>query len=184
MIKDHVVGLDPSLTGTGLAIFDIRQRAFLYWTTLHTLPWKGGLPHYDQHERLEEIVSSIELFASRARLVVVEGVFMGLANKRVAMQLAGLHYVIRHALWRAGLAFAIVAPNQRAEFATGSGRAGKREVRDGLAVLYPQFAETKDDNQTDAAVLALMGCHHLGTPKAQLPDTHLRAMGNIDWPTV
>jgi crossover junction endodeoxyribonuclease RuvC len=171
----RVVGLDLSLTATGVAVSDgtpylIKSRT------------KG-------HERLAQIARDIDNAVAggylqdpgRAQLVVVEGPSFG-SRGSAYHQLAGLWWLVAHNLWAAGIPYAVVSPTARAKYATGKGNAGKDAVLAAVVRRYPQI-EISDNNAADAWVLMAMGCDYLGEPLSEMPAAHREALAKVAWPT-
>jgi Holliday junction resolvasome RuvABC endonuclease subunit len=82
---------------------------------------------------------------------------------------------------RYGQEAVVVAPTQRAKYASGKGNASKDTVLLAVAARYPSVGVT-DNNQADALVLAAMGARHLGHPvEESLPVVNLSAMDAVRW---
>lgn len=164
----RVVGVDPSLTATGIATRD-------GCSTITTKP--GGWAS-DLH-RLQFIAAAVRTVARDADLVVIEGLaFMSKNGK--ASDRAGLHWLIRDRLDAAGVRVAVVTPTARAKYATGKGNAGKDAVL--IEVVRRLPIHVADNNEADAAVLLAMGLDHLGEPLAPMPATHRAALDAVVWP--
>lgn len=162
-----VVGLDLSLTSTGIASHD----------------WADAIRPRDKgHLRLSWLRCEITDRVRMADLVVVEGPSYGSHGSSVH-QLAGLWWIVVHDLWRRSIPTAVCPPAQRAMYATGSGNAGKGEVRTAVA---ERFGITCDGpgryDKADAAAMAALGLDWLGYPLADLPDSHRRALKGVKWP--
>lgn len=168
----NVLGVDPSLTCTGLATVDGCE-------SIKTSPHR-----WSPLQRLQYIAGKVREAAQdewhdRPPLVVLEG--LAFASKSgMAGDRAGLHWLIRHFLDAAGIPVAIVTPSARAKYATGRGNAGKDEVL--IAVVQRLPIHVSDNNEADAAVLLAMGLDWLGTPLATMPATHRTALDKVEWP--
>lgn len=161
-----VVGLDLSLTATGIAT----DHAEVLATKL-----KGA-------ERLAWVRDEVydRLHAPKADLVVLEGYAYARANQ--AHQVGELGGVIRLMLHEAGVPWVEVAPAALKKYATGHGNAGKGEV---LAAAIRRLGyDGHDDNEADALWLREMGLDHYageGRPP-WVPAAHRVALDKIDWP--
>lgn len=165
----NVIGVDPSLTCTGLA------------TTYGCESIKTKPNQFTSLARLQHIAKAVcvATYDAEAGLVVMEG--LAFASKSgMAGDRAGLHWLIRHFLDAAGIPVAIVTPSARAKYATGKGNAGKDEVL--IAVVQRLPIHVSDNNEADAAVLLAMGLDWLGTPLATMPATHRTALDKVEWP--
>lgn len=168
----RVVGIDLSLTSTGLADSDgavMRVR---------TEPRKGTRPYDDDWRRIYAIRESVRDFGANSDLWVLEGPSLG--SK-------GGHAHTRSGLWwqvyeRADRPIAVVTPGTRMIYATGNGNAGKDACLAAVVKRYSGFDVTGND-VADAVTLMAMGARWLGYPvEDSLPKTHLRAMAAADWP--
>lgn len=163
-----VIGLDLSLTSTGVAGVD----------------WAEALkPRHKGHRRLSWLRSEIWDRTKNADLVVVEGPAYGRGSQAGHHELSGLWWMITHDLWRRDLPYAVCPPKVRAMYATGSGNAGKGEVRDGVRRHFGVECDGASRyDKADAVTMAVLGAHWLGYPVADLPASHTRALGSVAWP--
>lgn len=176
----RVLGLDLSLTGTGIA--RIGEDSVQLCTTVRTGKLRG-------HQRLQHILDAIR-DAQRGHdldLVLVEGPSYGSAKKgqQGHHERAGLWWLVTHSLYAHGRPYAVVAPMQRALYATGRGGAGKADVLAAARDRYGHLAEIRDDNAGDALIIAAMGVEHLGGQLAgDVPDANKRALRKVQWPAL
>lgn len=166
----RIIGLDLSLTSTGVAGIHHGQ----WWTDrIRTKELRG-------HPRIAYLLDAVGGFTRRADLVVIEGLAYDAHDTNRGN--AGLSWLVRHGLWRRGIAYVLVPPANRCQYATGKGRADKRHVVAAVQATYGAAVVTNDD-EADALVLAAMGARHVGRPiDGQLPVTHLAAMAGVPWP--
>lgn len=171
----RVVGIDPSLTGCGLALIDSDTGK----AGTERLTGAGKLRG---HARLDAIESRIGmlLWGQEPALAVIEGPSYG-STGSTYHQLAGLWWIVAHKVHRAGVPYAIVTPQQRAKYATGKGGAAKDAALLAVAKRYPDV-EVESNDEADALLCAAMGARHLGFPIDDLPATHLAAMNAVEWP--
>lgn len=145
-----VVGLDLSLSSTGVAIFAERG--------MSSRSWEGKALR--GAERLSwfyhNVVSLVRLY--EPALVVLESyAHEAKFGREQAGELGG---VVRLALHETGCPWITYAPSQLKKFATGSGKSDKAIVARELYKRYGVDAEGNDE--VDACGLALMGAARLG----------------------
>lgn len=140
----HIVGIDPSLTATGVA----------YHTgALLTIKTKAK----ERDGRLCQIADVIDQL--QADVVVMED----LPRNAMAAGVTGMvQGVIRERLQRREIPYILVTPATLKAFATGKGNAKKPDMR--AAWLAYAGADVKDDNQVDAAWLREAGMYLLDVP--------------------
>ena len=142
-----VVGLDLSLTGTGLAIKDAQG---VRVETIKTLP--KDFPN--DLSRLIHIRDAIlSKMPDRVDMVAIEDFFAGV-NPASAIKIAMLGTVIRMALYEKGVKFTLCAPTSLKKFILGKGVGEKSLILREVYKKYPEI-EVKNDNEADSVVL----CH-------------------------
>lgn len=167
-----VVGIDLSLTSTGLALAD---------GTTHTIRTGPGDHLADQHNRLRHIVDEIERLTGAGyylapSLAVVEGPSYG-SSGAGTWDRAGLWWLlIDHLLTRA-VPVAVVPPAVLKRYATGRGKATKADMR--VALLTRTGIDERDDNRVDAWWLRAAGLDILGHPIVALPAAQSAALDKI-----
>ncbi|MET9303217.1 hypothetical protein ABZX66_28240 [Micromonospora aurantiaca] len=160
----RVVGLDLSMTGTGIAWCD--------GTTYTVAPKLSG------DARLLEIRSEVARAVDGRRLDLV--VIEDLPTHAKAAGITGMvHGVVRAYLREMLLPYALVAPASVKKYATGKGNAGKPEMA--VAAFKRGGREFRDDNQCDAWWLRAMGLEHLGQPITKLPAAQVAALDGVKW---
>jgi crossover junction endodeoxyribonuclease RuvC len=179
----HIVGIDPSLTGTGVAVIHPDGNLF---TDTFTTKLRG-------HQRLAHIVTEIRDAAisnvrwGPAQLVVIEGPSygnQGSGRQSGHHERAGLWWLITHELYQAGVPYAVVPPASRCRYATGKGNAAKDQVLAAVLKRFGQLVDIDNNNEADALVLAAMAAEHRGLPLAPMPATHSEALAKVVWPEV
>lgn len=178
-----VVGLDLSLTGTGVAVVSMgtaATRTFGTKTAGDELPARA--------DRLTGLAGQIVQAVATAgpELVVIERPAYS-SNSGSVTDRAGLWWLVVARLIR-GLQLPVVdvVNNHAKMYGTGKGNAGKdlvlAEVVRRYGHLVPLIAS---NDEADALVLASMGYHHLtGHALVDLPQTHHRAIAAVRWPTI
>ena len=178
MTTIHVLGVDPSLTATGLAVVG---PGMCITTTVGT-KGKRADSLTDRDRRLAHLTERVADFITPAvRLAVIEGparVTVGSTLDRY-----GLWWRLVHRLHSRDIPVAVCAPATRAKWAAGTGRADKAAVAAHLARMW-QAVELADDNQSDALALATMGAQYLGLNLAcgQPLARHLDTLPAVKWP--
>jgi len=170
----NVIGIDPSLTGTGIA----SSRG---WVELVGQKDVTKLPLLPRIAAVARLAAEVVQLVGTPDLVVIE---------RPAFSRSGGGAVERHALWfeivRSLIARQIpvaeAANQHRMRYATGKGSAQKNAIVDAVARRLPLFDTSGNDNLCDAAVLCALGCDWLGHPLAVMPATHRRAVTDMNWP--
>ena len=175
--RRRVVGLDQSLTSSGIANID---------GTLETLKpkdaWRGP-------QRLVWIRDQVLERVATADLVLMEGYGYDAGGRRgkKGEKVGGSHShalgelggVLKTAMYENGIRYVVVIPQHIKMIATGKGNVSKEEVL--VAAVKRLDLEPKDNNQSDAAWLRILGLLHLGLPVIDLPASHLRALDAVDW---
>jgi crossover junction endodeoxyribonuclease RuvC len=134
------VGIDPS-TKTGLVVLDehgqvIRAKELT------------GVGNRDP-KRMVTLIDEVISFITADDVICIEG--FGFASQQ-AIQLGGIGWGIRMALFRRGFAYTDVSPAQVKKFATGKGNTKKDEM---VLPIYKRWGfEHSSDNVRDAFVIA------------------------------
>lgn len=170
-----VVGIDPSLTGTGIIV--LRNGELGKALTTKNEPKLGTIERvrriYKQINNVIENLSTcyVNAYIGDKRmirweppsLIVIEGFSYG-SKGRGVFDIAYLGWRIREELERYrtedDIPWLEVSPSQVKQFATGKGNANKEVV---LQQVYKRWGvELTDNNQADAYVLAQIGRAYLG----------------------
>lgn len=158
----RILGVDPSLTGTGIA-----------WDT-HQYTCKG-----DGDQRLHVIYRTITDLAEKTPfdMAVVEDLpTHGMGAGKTGMAQG----VVRLALQVSRVPYVTVPPATLKVYATGRGNATKPDMR--VELLQRTRLDLRDDNQVDATWLKHLGADLLGQPTLHLPQTHRRALAKLTLP--
>jgi Holliday junction resolvasome RuvABC endonuclease subunit len=164
-VSARVIGLDLSMTATGIAHVD--------GTTSTVRSRSTG------DRRLVDIVGEVALAITGriVQLVVIED----LPTHAKAAGITGMvHGVVRAYLLTQMVPYALVTPATLKKYATGRGNAGKPEMA--VAAYKRLGRELGDDNQVDALWLREAGLDHLGVPAAQMPAANRAALAVVSWP--
>ncbi|WP_103348965.1 hypothetical protein [Amycolatopsis sp. CA-128772] len=191
-----VIGIDPSLTRTGLArltVADPRHAAASRaesprWTAeTVTRPSAGHTNDTveQRNARLGAIARDVVAWSTPATLVVIEGPSYGSAFAGAAWDRAGLWWHIVSRVIAHGVPVAVVPPRTRAKWVTGNGNADKRAVYDAVAQLWGGSwspSRPGDDNEADALVLASMGVQWLTGALPIQPQPSRAPLERCQWP--
>ena len=180
-----IVGLDLSLTGTGLAELDLDAEHFVNVDT-HGTKGKRGDKYAQRGERLLGMANYILDWTTAGptdpRLVVVEGPSIG-SKGGSQFDRSGLWWLVVTKLAARGIDVLVVPPKTRAKYATGNGNSGKDVVVAHVTEQYGHLYDgrIKNDNEADAMVLAAMGARYLGYEiDDDLPEQNVSAMSGVE----
>lgn len=175
-----VVGLDLSLTAAGVCVIDGGvPNTFTVKSTAD--PEKTVLSLIARCNAIVDGIAARIVAVADDALFVVEGLSMHSKSSSLDRIFASWYLILGELHHRYGQEAAVVAPTQRAKYASGKGNASKDTVLLAVAARYPSVGVT-DNNQADALVLAAMGARHLGHPvEESLPVVNLSAMDAVRW---
>ncbi|WP_280304943.1 crossover junction endodeoxyribonuclease RuvC [Nocardia neocaledoniensis] len=177
-----VVGIDPSLTGTGLAV--LTSSGDRVDTALRTVGSTGKRSdtYAQRAARLVKLRNELMSHVPRkADLAVLEGPAYGVQGTGVHDR-AWYWGKVYDALTSLGIPVAVCPPTTRAKWATDKGNSGKADVAVAVSRLWP-VVEWRGDDQADALALASMGAQHIGMPVPYLVlERHKLAVAKIEWP--
>lgn len=169
-----VVGLDLSLSSTGVALVDGRLQ------TVRPVGI-GYARHWAIAERLLIDVRAGEL-------VVLEDYAPHAPGINALIAVAEVGGIVRAMLTRARIPFVLVRPSTLKLYATGSGRAKKPELHAAALGFLNAVGETRDTHrpanfdESDAFWLRRMGlAAYGGRPRGN--EAQLRALAAVVWPT-
>lgn len=175
----RVIGLDLSLTATGLAVWDGMADPQI---RLHTItpPAKVGRGQ----RRIYYLRVAIQHACTpKPDLVVIEDLPMVHGTGATPLRLAELHGVVKHQLWSTGITYTTMTATQLKKYILGKGSGpgtGKDAVLLETARKYGAVTNIGDNNQADALVLVAAACDHYGVPIG----THRRATASVTWPNI
>lgn len=171
--SNYYVGLDLSLTGTGVTI--LKDSTHVCSTTIRSRPPKVATPEAEI-ERLNIIIESVVEYLKKGlgeapRLVVIEGLAFSARNTTAVMQLAGLSYMTRSRLLKEEWPFLVVAPTTLKKYITGKGNSPKELM---LLEVYRRYGIAfLDNNQCDSFGLALIGNEMFSSEKQNIPEKQM-----------
>lgn len=173
-----VVGVDPSITATGMAWSD---------GTLRTHGAKGVTviePPASRAAALDSLVRELVMMATGSSvapdLLVLEGLEL---HSKSSAGLAERCYLwwqfVNLCRFAPSVPVLVVPPTNLKQYATGKGQCKKAEVVDAVARRLPQFETRGDENQADAAVLCAIGMDLLGHPLVVMPAAHRKTLDKL-----
>lgn len=170
----HAVGIDPSLSGTGVAApwsvhvvttwpDDELRMVKLYDGLIRALT---PLPLLDKDHPDADCIAIVEDLPTHAKGAGLTGMAQG---------------VIRLALQRSGIPYQLVTAATLKKFATGSGNATKPDMR--MAWYKRTGEDVRNDNAVDALWLREIGRHAIGHSEAlDLPKAQRECILKLAWP--
>lgn len=175
-----VVGVDPSITATGLAWPDGRSIAH---------GEKGitaaAVSYVERGQRLLALarhLRDLALGTGYPHLVVIEGYELHSKASAGLAERCWLWYALVNAFTNQRVPVLVVPPTVLKRYALGKGSGQKNEVIDATARRLPQFDTGGNDNRCDAVWLCAIGCAMLGSPLAELPQAHRAALDSLTLP--
>lgn len=183
----YAVGLDLSLTGSGVAVISL-DTGHVRLGLVETEGTKKA--RLDQTlDRLQHALVGIAQLVPAARsVVVIEAPSLGSSNGK-SHERAGLWWRAAGLMHARGHVIAQAYPRTRSKYAAGhlpvkSTRKGpdKAEVVAALAAEHPHL-NLANDNIADAFALACMGARHLGAPIDPSTPQRVQATAAVRWPT-
>lgn len=158
----RVVGIDPSLTATGIAT--------------EADHWTAPEPRFTGDHRLHDLWLQVNMAVTGDGpcLAVIEDLP---THAHGAGKTGMAHGIVRHCLLDNHVPYVVVTPATLKKYATGKGNATKADMR--MALYQRTGADVRDDNQVDAIWLRHLGLHLIGAPEIDLPKTHLAALAKV-----
>ena len=170
------IGLDLSLTGTGIGAIDLATAALTTAVHRSVPPATSTIDaHVSRHRILVDgIVNQVR--ACNPALAVVEGLQFSVREKDSSLTRRGfLWWAVIEGLCTAGVPVMEVTPQQIKQFATGKGNASKSQVVAAYAVAWPDATRDKNiEDRADAAFAAALGAAWLGCKGLPLSSTVTR----------
>lgn len=177
-----VVGLDMSLTSTGVSVI-FRGEASVF-----RIESKGkeNAPLIERANRLQDIAGQVlmTIEANDPQLVVIEQPAYSRTTGHMHDR-SGLWWLVISALHSDSRPYVEVSPSTLKKYVLGKG-GGRNVTKDAVfATVIRRYAEVNvtGNDEADALVLAAMAARHLGEPiEGSLPIAHLAAMDAVHWP--
>lgn len=159
-----VIGLDLSLTGTGVAAIDVATASLS--TAVHASPPPATdslAGHVARHRQLADGIVA-QAVATDPILAVVEGLQFSVKMRDSSLTRRGfLWWAVIEGLCDAGVPVMEVTPQQIKQFATGKGNASKAEMVAAYAKAWPDAPLGRSvEDRADAAHAAALGAAWVG----------------------
>lgn len=165
-LAPKVIGLDLSITATGVALADGTAETW-------KLPASWGDRRLFEIQHRVGVQQGIEVID----LVVIED----LPTHAKSAGITGMvHGAVRSRLVGSRVPYALVTPATLKAFATGRGNAGKPEMA--VALFKRTGQELADDNMVDAVWLRYAGLAAYGQLPFDLPAAQLARLDKVQWP--
>ncbi|MGW2740543.1 hypothetical protein ACWC4D_40920 [Streptomyces sp. NPDC001288] len=178
-----VIGIDPSLTGTGIASSNGWCEVIGYKRARSKDPGITQLPHTERLTAMRDLLAQVTTTIGCPDLAVMElpapSRTGGGAHER-----GWFWWEIYRLLATSYIPIGLLTPNARALYATGKGTAAKGAVIDAISRRFPAWTTEGNDNAADAVALMAAGRDWLGYPITDLPKTHRAALEKATWPTL
>jgi crossover junction endodeoxyribonuclease RuvC len=145
-----IVGLDLSLTSTGVAVAYNTPDGEIGIMNQAIIPGKKDRGFV----RIETIRRLIDPWFNGASAVFMEGLSYA-SHTPTALERAGLWYLVASGLWKRNIPVYALPPTTLKKFITGKGNAEKSMI---LKEVYKRFGiECETDDEADAVGLAVLG---------------------------
>jgi crossover junction endodeoxyribonuclease RuvC len=182
LAEPTVIGIDPSLTATGIASSRGWVEVIGYKRARSKDPGITQIPHAERLTAMRTLLVAVTTAIATPDLAVMElpapSRSGGGAHER-----GWFWWQIYNHLDHHQIPVGLLTPNARALYATGKGTAGKGAVVDAVARRLPAWPTEGDDNAADAVILMAAGRDWLGHPITDMPKTHRAALDKAIWPT-
>ncbi|MFJ4469500.1 hypothetical protein ACIP2X_18680 [Streptomyces sp. NPDC089424] len=175
----RVVGVDTSLTATGLASSEGWCRVIGYVDKTKKNPI-SKLPRVERLAHMNVLLDAVLAAVGTPDLAVIEGAALSKAAGG-AHERGWLWWRVYERLLDAGIPVGVVSTNQRIHYATGKGTGSKGVVLEQVVRRWPQWQTGGNDNSADGVVLMAAGRDWLGAPIGDVPKLHRKAVENADW---
>jgi hypothetical protein len=184
----RVVGLDLSLTGTGIAALTLDDPAPAVKLVCSTgLAGASLAEQVERHGKLSaDIISAVYAGPNgfnRPELVTIEGPALGVPrfSDSSAFRRAAVWWQVVQTLVDDMVPVVSIPPGSLKKFATGKGNAAKTAVALAIQRDWPDRV-LSDDNITDALGLAMMAASHLDWEFSyRVTATRRDTLGKVDW---
>lgn len=183
LTQPTVIGIDSSLTATGLASSHGWCQVIGYKRPRAKDPGITQLPHLQRLDAMEVVLDNVLTHIGTPDLAVMElpapSRSGGGAHER-----GWLWWEIYRNLARNDIPIGLMSVNHRMQYATGKGQATKNLIVDAVARRFPDWPTAGDDNAADAVILMAADRDWLGHPITDMPKTHRAALDKATWPTL
>lgn len=173
------VGIDPSLTRTGVAIIDTNLDEPVFSVASFSSPACSSSIE-DRNNRLRELTDKIHNFIYKdfwPTKVAIEGPAHSSSVGKMWDRSGLWWYLINDMIYDTDIIE--IPPTTRAKYATGKGNAGKDEVILSIARTYTMFDLTNNDEADAIALVSMLARLHGEPIDGDLPKNKLEALNKI-----
>lgn len=183
LTEPTVIGLDTSLTATGIASSRGWCEVIGYKRPRAKDPGITQLPHAERLTAMRALLATVVTAIGTPDLAVMElpapSRSGGGAHERGWFWWQIYSHLATH-----DIPVGLMTPNHRMQYATGKGAATKNLIIDSVARRFPDWPTAGDDNAADAVILMAAGRDWLGHRITPMPKTHRAAIDKAVWPTL
>jgi crossover junction endodeoxyribonuclease RuvC len=170
----RVIGIDLSLTGTGMSDGAT--------TWLIRSAGKKDDDLTTRWVRLRKVAREVcDRIPADVSLVAIEAPAFSRTNGHMHDR-SGLWWLVVSALHAAAVPVVEITPSSVKKYATGRGNADKGAMVDSAARRYPDVETGANDNRVDALFIAAMALDHL-TGLHIVPEAHRVSLNAVRWPS-
>lgn len=188
LVTFHIVGLDLSLTATGIARIrpeEVLLRDGIHVRTVTSKPVPDA-KYPNTLARIRKLAGDIVRAALEDAddgddiVFMIEGPAFSATTGQVHTR-AGLWWLVYHLVEKRGLVI-IIEPTKLKKYVTRKGNAPKDAVLSTVVRNFPHVA-VMDNNEADALALACMAARELGFPQEpSVQRCDPSALEGVDWP--
>ena len=155
-----VLGVDPGLTATGYAVIEVGNGSL----QIRQCGCARSKKTQTLEARVRSIYDEVSALASRWRpeIAVLEGLYSEYRYPRTAILMGHVRGVICLAADQNGSTIVELAPAEVKQAITGSGRAGKEQIKRAVTRMLSLAEPPDTDHECDALALALVGAARHG----------------------
>jgi Holliday junction resolvasome RuvABC endonuclease subunit len=181
-----VIGIDPSLSALGLAVWQSGRP--LQLLTVREPAWSTACPAHVLPERCDRISRRVTgwVEATGPTLAVIEGIIKPSEEQARGMStldIARLRGVIECDLFRVGVPIVRIHPSTLKAYAVKGGATKAQMLAAARAVLGARYP-VANDNEADAFWLFAMAAHQYGRRVVPATPQRLRSLRTVTgWPT-
>ena len=168
----HVLGIDPSLTSTGLCGVEVTPEGVQHVSCRVVTSKPPADKSYEAiARRIDGIATTIRASVQGAHTVVIEAPSFSskVGHTHSRYWLWGKIYDMCY--WELDKNVLVVNPRYRMKYVTGKGNAQKDVVLSAAVRRWPEV-EFSGNDEADALILAAIGCRSIGMPIDEVPQSY------------
>jgi crossover junction endodeoxyribonuclease RuvC len=178
VVVDNIVGLDISLTSTGIATWNGQHNVFS-----KPADFDHPMKRYEHiwDGILEVLIDDLYHEDSFTPLIVIEGYAFAKRSSHAHAQ-GELGGIVRLELFKRGMPYIEIPPTSLKKFTTGKGNANKSDMVSSITLRTGREWNGKGaDDRADAWALRHMALAATDNPAYDWPKVNLEALEKIDW---